>query len=149
MEGASNMRRADRLSLMVVFFPLALSLGGCETSSFWDGVNNMSDKFNDTMADFNPFGGGKKKLPGERREVFPGGVPGVQQGVPPDLMRHQPAEQALAQPQAAPEPAATPEAPAKPKKTEKKKAQARAPAEPKSSDPPEDGVWPPPPARTQ
>jgi len=151
------MRRADRLSLVVVLLPLALSLGGCETSSFWDGVNNMSDKFNDTMNDFNPFGGGKKKLPGERREVFPGGVPGVQQGVPPELMRHQPAEQALAQPQPAPaaapatDPAAALEAPAKPKKTEKKKAQARAaPAEPKSSDPPEDGVWPPPPpAKTQ
>ena len=29
----------------------------------------------------------KKKLPGERREVFPGGVPGVSQGVPPELMK--------------------------------------------------------------
>jgi len=29
----------------------------------------------------------KKKLPGERREVFPGGVPGVTQGIPPEYMK--------------------------------------------------------------
>jgi hypothetical protein len=29
----------------------------------------------------------KKKLPGERRELFPGGVPGVAQGVPPEYMK--------------------------------------------------------------
>ena len=29
----------------------------------------------------------KKKLPGERKEVFPGGVPGVTQGIPPDLVK--------------------------------------------------------------
>ncbi len=28
----------------------------------------------------------KKPLPGERKEVFPGGVPGVPQGVPPELV---------------------------------------------------------------
>jgi len=28
----------------------------------------------------------KKPLPGERKEMFPGGVPGVPQGVPPELV---------------------------------------------------------------
>jgi hypothetical protein len=28
----------------------------------------------------------KKPLPGERKEMFPGGVPGVAQGVPPELV---------------------------------------------------------------
>ena len=41
----------------------------------------------------------KKKLPGERRAVFPEGVPGVTQGVPPELVKgYQPP------PEAAPEP---------------------------------------------
>ena len=29
----------------------------------------------------------KKPLPGERKELFPGGVPGVSKGVPPDLVK--------------------------------------------------------------
>lgn len=29
----------------------------------------------------------KKKLPGERKDVFPGGVPGVTQGIPPEYVR--------------------------------------------------------------
>ena len=29
----------------------------------------------------------KKKLPGERKELFPGGVPGVAQGIPPEYMK--------------------------------------------------------------
>ena len=29
----------------------------------------------------------KKKLPGERKEMFPGGVPGVTQGIPPEYMK--------------------------------------------------------------
>jgi hypothetical protein len=42
----------------------------------------------------------KKKLPGERKEVFPGGVPGVSQGIPPEYMKgSQPqADAAQAQP---------------------------------------------------
>ena len=50
----------------------------------------------------------KKPLPGERRDVFPQGVPGVQQGVPRDLVQgYQP-------PPEEPPPAAEPEKP-KPK----------------------------------
>ncbi|HET7806102.1 MAG TPA: hypothetical protein VFL53_17825 [Pseudolabrys sp.] len=29
----------------------------------------------------------KKKLPGERKELFPGGVPGVTQGIPPEYIK--------------------------------------------------------------
>lgn len=29
----------------------------------------------------------KKKLPGERKDIFPGGVPGVSEGVPPELVK--------------------------------------------------------------
>ena len=35
----------------------------------------------------------KKKLPGKREELFPGGVPGVQQGIPPEYMKGNLAEQ--------------------------------------------------------
>src|SRR5579884_2869104 len=40
----------------------------------------------DSLADFQIWDT-KKKLPGERKEVFPGGVPGVTQGIPPDLVK--------------------------------------------------------------
>jgi hypothetical protein len=49
---------------------LSLTLAGCES---FDITNLIPDS--------------KKKLPGERREVFPGGVPGVSQGVPAELMK--------------------------------------------------------------
>ncbi|MBV9557348.1 MAG: hypothetical protein JO254_09730 [Pseudolabrys sp.] len=58
----------------------------------------------------------KKKLPGERRAVFPEGVPGVSQGVPPELVKGY-----QAPPEAAPEPepktaeASKPKRPAKPR----------------------------------
>jgi hypothetical protein len=29
----------------------------------------------------------KKKIPGQRKELFPGGVPGVTQGIPPEFMK--------------------------------------------------------------
>src|SRR6185436_8523889 len=64
----------------------------------------------------------KKKLPGERRPLFPEGVPGVTQGVPPDLVKgHQPppaADVAVAEPV---KPAAEkPKAKPKPRVTAKK-----------------------------
>jgi hypothetical protein len=49
---------------------LVLPLAGCES---FDLTNLIPDT--------------KKKLPGERREVFPGGVPGVSQGVPQELVK--------------------------------------------------------------
>ena len=80
------------------------------------------------------FPDGKKKLPGERREVFPGGVPGVTQGVPPELIRGNPAnptsqpEQALAPVQEEPPPQ-QPAAEEKPRPQPKRVARPRpAPA---------------------
>jgi hypothetical protein len=75
---------------------------------------------------------GKKKLPGERKEVFPGGqVPGVQAGVPPELVKgyQAPVDPAAATPQgeggapaaqAEPEPE-KPAPPPKPKRVAKPK----------------------------
>jgi len=136
--------------ILLAMLPLATSLSGCGT--FWDGANSLTDKFSDAMHDFNPFGTGKKPLPGERRPVFPEGVPGVQQGIPPDLMRHNPQAAEVEQPPGA-EPTAgpsaaqpTPTARSQPKKTVRR-ARSTTSIEPQSSDPPEDGVWPPPPGR--
>lgn len=55
---------------------LSLALAGCENMdpAYWLPDN-------------------KKKLPGERREVFPEGVPGVIQGVPPELIKGNQASQ--------------------------------------------------------
>ena len=76
---------------------LALPLSACET---FDLMNLIPDS--------------KKKLPGERREVFPEGVPGVSKGVPPELMKgyQAPPEETAA---AAPEPKPEPKQAAKPK----------------------------------
>lgn len=52
----------------------------------------------------------KKKLPGERKAIFPEGVPGVSQGIPPEYIKgNQPApETALAVPAEPEKPAAKP-----------------------------------------
>ena len=75
---------------------LVLPLAGCES---FDLTNLIPDT--------------KKKLPGERREVFPGGVPGVSQGVPQELVKgyQAPPETAAAAPAAEPveQPAPAPE----------------------------------------
>ena len=74
---------------------LALPLAGCET---FDLTNLIPDS--------------KKKLPGERREVFPGGVPGVSQGVPQELVKGYqapPETAAVAPPELAEQPAPAPE----------------------------------------
>jgi hypothetical protein len=141
--------RISRVTLLAML-PLAASLSGCGT--FWDGANSLSDKFSDAMHDFNPFGTGKKPLPGERRPVFPEGVPGVQQGIPPDLMPHNPQAAEVEQPPGAgptagpPAAQPTPAAKSQPKKTVRR-ARSTTAIEPESNDPPEDGVWPPPPGR--
>ena len=58
-----------RTLLAMTLLGTGLALAGCETfdlESIWST---------------------KKPLPGERRDMFPQGVPGVQQGVPPDLVQ--------------------------------------------------------------
>jgi len=67
------MRRAHRLAAFVLLTVALPVLAGCE-----DFDPDQLDIFHLSE---------KKKLPGERKEVFPGGVPGVTQGVPPEYMK--------------------------------------------------------------
>lgn len=101
----------------------------------------------------------KKKLPGERREVFPGGVPGVTQGIPPELVRGNAAQQAAQEQALAPtqpeEPPPQPQAEERPKPRPKKVARPRpapAPApepqaQPAPPAPAPAGAWPAPQAQ--
>jgi hypothetical protein len=59
----------------------------------------------------------KKPLPGDRKDVFPQGVPGVQQGVPPELVQgYIPPTEPVPEPLPVPEkPKARPKPPPKPK----------------------------------
>jgi outer membrane biosynthesis protein TonB len=97
------MRRPFTLATIAV---LGLALAGC---SSWDPTDWFSTK---------------KPLPGDRREVFPGGVPGVPHGVPPELVEgYQPP------PEPPPQVAETPPEPPK-KKPKPKPKTAAAPARP-------------------
>jgi len=110
---------------------LVLPLAGCES---FDLTNLIPDT--------------KKKLPGERREVFPGGVPGVSQGVPQELVKgyQAPPETAAVAPAA--EPAEQP-APAPEPKKEAAKPKPKPRAKPTPTVAPEyqqsgqaQGSWP-------
>jgi outer membrane biosynthesis protein TonB len=67
------MRRTNRLLTAVTLVALSGMLAACE--------NFDMDKFD--ILGLNE----KKKLPGERKELFPQGVPGVTQGVPPEYVK--------------------------------------------------------------
>ena len=132
------MRRRYRGLFAVPMLCLGLGLSGCE--SF-----DPAYLFPDT----------KKKLPGERREVFPGGnIPGVTQGIPPEMIRGNPAHQAAQQPAAVQQPAevqAQPAAEEKPKARPRPKKQAARPAPPAQAEPTQPaerpapaGAWPAP-----
>jgi hypothetical protein len=131
------------LSAMVLAFGLGLS--GCE---------NLDSMFST-----------KKPLPGERKEVFPGGVPGVPQGVPPELVKGYQAQPEQAEAPVAELPAEKPRAASrsraesrpKPRPRPKRVAepaaapapepqqQAPAPAAPRRA---ADPAFPPPPAQS-
>jgi hypothetical protein len=67
------MRRTNRILLLVALLALTPVLAGCE---------------NFDMDSLDVFGlNKKKKLPGERHELFPNGVPGVSQGIPPEYLK--------------------------------------------------------------
>ena len=68
------MRRRQCLIAACVLIAFSGALGGCSSGGF--DPTDLLD-FLDT----------KKKLPGERKPVFPDGVPGLEQGVPKDLYK--------------------------------------------------------------
>jgi len=71
------MRRPQRLIALAVLIALSGALVGC-------GGGGMSSFDPSDLLDFLDT---KKKLPGERKPVFPEGVPGLEQGVPKDLYK--------------------------------------------------------------
>ncbi|RTM12870.1 MAG: hypothetical protein EKK33_14380 [Bradyrhizobiaceae bacterium] len=114
------MRRTPRLIAAAVLIAFTGVLGGC--SSF--DPSDMLD-FLDT----------KKKLPGDRKPVFPEGVPGLEQGVPRELYKGAQQQPDANAPAVAALPAEPPPEPAKPAKGAKAKhskqpaAAAAAPTE--------------------
>src|SRR5258706_12244800 len=75
------MNRFARSGFAVLALSLGVLLAGCEG---FDPTSFMDTDFFNT----------NKRLPGERKAVFPEGTPGVTQGVPKELVKgYQPGEQ--------------------------------------------------------
>jgi outer membrane biosynthesis protein TonB len=97
-----------------------LLLAGCESMGNFDPL--------DKLQELDIMGSSKTPLKGERRAVFPEGVPGVPQGVPPDLVKgYQPPAEAPppvveAKP-ARPKPKKTASAPSAPRKPRQQQQQ--------------------------
>ena len=70
------MRRSQRLIAASVLVALSSALAGCSGGLSSFDPSDLLD-FLDT----------KKKLPGDRKPVFPEGVPGLEQGVPKELYK--------------------------------------------------------------
>jgi len=70
------MRRSHRLIAAAVLVALSAALAGCSGGLSSFDPTDMLDWLDS-----------KKKLPGERKPVFPEGVPGLEQGVPKDLYK--------------------------------------------------------------
>src|SRR6188472_3592216 len=77
LSGKPTMRRPQRLIAAAILVALSGALAGCGGG----GLGNFDP------SDLLDFLDTKKKLPGERKPVFPEGVPGLEQGVPNDLYR--------------------------------------------------------------
>jgi len=93
------MRRMQRLVSAAVLIALSSALTGCGSMTGFDPSDLLD--FLDT----------KKKLPGDRKPVFPEGVPGLQQGVPKELYRGNVEQQQRDEQAAAAAAAAAPPAP--------------------------------------
>jgi outer membrane biosynthesis protein TonB len=81
------MRRWDRIVLLAGLVALAPMLSACESFDL--------DKLD--VFDLNK----KKPLPGDRKAVFPDGVPGVSQGIPPEYLKGNQSASEVAQPSTA------------------------------------------------
>jgi hypothetical protein len=140
------MARRHILTLTVLLSGLALA--GCETADLADKLGDVGDKVVDLIP-----GSTKKPLPGERKPVFPEGIPGVAQGVPSDLIKgNQPPPEAAAPPPVPSKQAALDADKPKPKK--KAQAKRRPPAQAADSGeggtparPVQTGGWPAPPTQ--
>ena len=114
------MRHPQRLIAAAVLIAFSGALAGCSSGFSGFDPSDMLD-FLDT----------KKKLPGDRKPVFPDGVPGLEQGVPKDLYKG--GQQTDQQPNAdaavamAPAAAPSPEEP-KSKQGSRAKGKGRQPA---------------------
>jgi hypothetical protein len=91
---------------------IGLALAGCSLDSSRFDPTDLLDSM---------FANQKTPLKGERKPLFPQGTPGVQQGVPPELVKGY-------QPQAEPPPPEEQPPPAKPKAKGKAKATGTAAA---------------------
>jgi len=109
------MRRAQRLIAAAVLIAFAGVLSGC---------SGFGSNFDPT--DLLDWLDTKKKLPGDRKPVFPEGVPGLEQGVPKDLYKgaQQQNDQAAANAAAAQPPAEAP-----PQKQQAKSNKSKPPAD--------------------
>jgi len=129
LTGNSTMRRAQRLIALTVLVAFSGVLGGCSS-----GLSNFDP------SDLLDFLDTKKKLPGDRKPVFPDGVPGLEQGVPKDLYKgaqQQPGDPAVQQQAAVPPP--PPEEPMAKHGAKGKKARQQAAAPSQDAAPPQDG----------
>jgi hypothetical protein len=119
-----------RRTLTLAALACGLVLGGCDS---FDPL----DKFQD----WDLLGGGKTPVKGARRDVFPSGVPGVPQGVPPEMVKgYQP-------PAEAPPPVIEAKQPKAKQKQPQKKA-AAAPRQQVQQEPAEEPMQQAPAART-
>ncbi|MFZ0765147.1 MAG: hypothetical protein WAN01_14755, partial [Bradyrhizobium sp.] len=128
------MRRLQRLIAASVLVALSTVIAGCSSNmSSFDPMDWLD--WIDT----------KKKLPGERKPVFPDGVPGLEQGVPKSLYKGaQEGDQNAQGAVAVPPPPPPPET--KPKKTAKKKPAAATASTDPAAAPEEDTTAAAPPA---
>jgi hypothetical protein len=112
----STMRRSQRLIAATVLIALSSALAGCSSLYNWDPSDLLD--FLDT----------KKKLPGERKPVFPDGVPGLEQGVPKELYKGSRQEQIDQQAAQATAAAAAPPEESKSKRAAKTRGKGKPPA---------------------
>src|ERR1700694_4389280 len=112
------MRRSQRLIAAAVLIALCGALGGCSSGFGSFDPTDLLDWL-DT----------KKKLPGERKPVFPEGVPGLEQGVPKDLYKGAQQQQEVPPVAEQPPPPAPTKQAAKKGKGKPPADQAAAPAE--------------------
>src|SRR5437868_6209697 len=121
-----TMRGSKRLIALAVVAALSGALAGCGGG----GLSNFDP------SDLLDWMDTKKKLPGERKPVFPEGVPGLEQGVPKDLYkgsRQQQIDEQNAAAAAAPPPEPPPGSKSAKSKGKSTK-QAAAPAAPADPD---------------